>query len=153
MYYVFHNSNIKDFAIDIHVIYMYMYMTPMALYRKYTINPMKIFYRHSFTHPDRIYSTMYSDVLSFLSFEVCSLLWALYYELYFSKFDKDQTFIFVCQKVLLNWYQTFYDEYVEQLSLYKHDSFCYPFLQIVACRGTKTPSRPKIEVVTESYLL
>ena len=60
--------------------YTCMYMTPMTLYRKHTINQMKRdFYRHSFTHRDRIYSTMYSDVLSF---EGCSLLWAIYYELY-----------------------------------------------------------------------
>ena len=44
--------------------------------------------------------------------------------IYYSEFDKDQTFIFVLQKVLLIWYQTFYDKFVEQLSLYKHDNIC-----------------------------
>ena len=42
-------------------------------------------------------------------------------QIYYSKFDKDQTFIFVCRRSCLS--DTFYDKYVEQLSLYKHDNF------------------------------
>ena len=66
---IFSQLHIIDFAIDIHV------------YDTYDIIPYKIhtkpneeirdFYHHSFTHPDRIYSNMYSN---FLSFEGCSLL-------------------------------------------------------------------------------
>ena len=64
---IFSQLHIIDFVIDIHV------------YDTYDIIPfihtkpneeIRDFYRHSFTHRDRIYSTMYSNVLSF---EGCSL--------------------------------------------------------------------------------
>ena len=62
---IFSQLHILDFVIDIHVNDTYC-----------TVNSkpneeIRDFYRHSFTHPDRIYSTMYSNVLSF---EGCSLL-------------------------------------------------------------------------------
>ena len=64
--------------------------------------------------------------------------------MYFSNFDKDQTFIFVCR---IDTQYSIND--VAQLSLYKHDNFCQCFEHFVFCalcfhRVTKTPKPAKI---------